>query len=76
MSNKKRSRKGIESLDKRIEEHNKKLQNATGEENLDLAGYYEKEIEHLRDAKKRLEHRVEPKLKRKRPGRKLYKVGK
>ena len=76
MSNKKRSRKGIESLDKRIEEHNKKLQNATDEDNLDLAGYYEKEIEHLRDAKKRLERRVEPKLKRKRLGRKLYKVGK
>ena len=65
MSNKKRSRKGIESLGKRIEDHNKKLQNATDEDNLDLAGYYEKEIEHLRDAKKRLERRVEPKLKRK-----------
>ena len=66
MSNKKRSRKGIESLNKRIEEHNKKLHNAADEDNLDLAGYYEKEIEHLRHAKKRLEKRIEPKLKRKR----------
>jgi len=65
MSNKKRSRKGIESLKKRIEEHNEKLQTAEDNENIELSGYYRKEIDHLEHAKERLEKRIEPKLKRK-----------
>ncbi len=65
MSNKKHSRKGIESLGKRIEEHNKKLQDAMHEDKLELAEYYEKEISHLGRAKKNLEKRIKPKLKRK-----------
>lgn len=65
MSNKKRSRKGIESLKGHIEEHNIKLEDARRKEDLGLAAYYEKEIEHLEQAKRNLEKRIEPKLKRK-----------
>lgn len=65
MSNKKRSRKGIESLRRQVDEHNIKLLNARNEDNLELAGYYEKEINHLEQAKKNLEKRIKPKLKRK-----------
>ena len=65
MSNKKRSRKGIESLKERIEEHNIKLESARRREDFGLLSYYEKEIEHLEEAKRNLEKRIEPKRKRK-----------
>ena len=65
MSNKKRSKKGIESLEKQIKLHQKKLKQAKEKENIGLADYYEKEIEHFEQAKEKLFHRIIPKLKRK-----------
>lgn len=46
---KKRLKKGIESLEKQILLHDEKLKKAEADDNLELAGYYKKEIE----AKKR-----------------------
>ncbi len=46
---KKRLMKGIESLEKQIQLHEEKLSRAEEEDNIELAGYYRKEIE----AKKR-----------------------
>ena len=46
---KKRLQKGIESLEKQIRLHEEKLRSAEEEDNIELAGYYKKEI----DAKKR-----------------------
>ena len=46
---KKRLMKGIESLEKQIQLHEEKLSKAEEEDNIELAGYYRKEIE----AKKR-----------------------
>ena len=65
MSNKKSSRKGIESLRERIKEHQDKLRKAKEDENIGLESYYEKEIANLEKTKKKLEKRVVPKLKRK-----------
>ncbi|HLD85168.1 MAG TPA: hypothetical protein VI968_01285 [archaeon] len=66
MSNKKRSKKGIESLDKQIKIHREKLEQAREKENISLVSYYEKEIEHFEQAKENLARRIMPKLKRKR----------
>ncbi|MBI2101069.1 hypothetical protein HYT53_00490 [Candidatus Woesearchaeota archaeon] len=41
---KKRLQKGIESLDKQIMLHEEKLKRAEKEENVELAGYYRKEV--------------------------------
>ena len=49
VNRKKRLKKGIESLDKQIKLHEEKLKKAEEDDNLELAGYYRKEIE----AKKR-----------------------
>ncbi len=65
MSNKKRSKKGIESLEKQIKLHEEKLKQAKEKENIGLANYYEKEIEHFEQAKENLTRRIMPKLKRK-----------
>ena len=65
MSNKKRSRKSIASLEKQIKIHNEKLKQAQEKENLGLVSYYEKEIQHFEQAKENLVHRIMPKLKRK-----------
>ena len=46
---KKRLMKGIESLEKQIQLHEEKLRKAEEEDNIELTGYYKKEIE----AKKR-----------------------
>ena len=46
---KKRLMKGIEALEKQIQLHEEKLSKAEEEDNIELAGYYRKEIE----AKKR-----------------------
>ena len=46
---KKRLLKGIEALEKQIQLHEEKLSKAEEEDNIELAGYYRKEIE----AKKR-----------------------
>lgn len=42
---KKRLQKGIESLEKQIKLHEEKLKKAEEEDNIELAGYYKKEIE-------------------------------
>ena len=42
---KKRLQKGIESLEKQIRLHEEKLRSAEEEDNIELAGYYKKEIE-------------------------------
>ncbi len=65
MSNKKRSKKGIESLEKQISLHKEKLRQAKEKENIGLTNYYEKEIEHFEQAKEKLSRRIMPKLKRK-----------
>ncbi len=41
---KKRLQKGIESLEKQIKLHEKKLRKAEEEDNIELADYYKKEI--------------------------------
>lgn len=65
MSGKKRSKKGIESLEKQIKIHREKLKQAKEKGDIGLANYYEKEIDHFERAKERLMRRVMPKLKRK-----------
>jgi hypothetical protein len=52
---KKRLAKGIESLQEQIEFHLKKKKTAKEEGNLDLVGYYEKEIRAKEETKKRKE---------------------
>jgi len=61
MSSKKRSKKGIESLEKQIKIHQKKLKKAQEKGDIGLANYYEKEIEHFERAKEKLMKRVMPK---------------
>lgn len=41
---KKRLQKGIESLEKQIKLHEEKLRKAEEDDNIELAGYYKKEI--------------------------------
>ncbi len=65
MSGKKRSKKGIESLENQIGLHREKLKSARENGNLGLTNYYEKELEHFENAKEKLMRRVMPKLKRK-----------
>lgn len=52
---KKRLEKGIDSIGKQIEIHEKKMSNALEEGNLDLGKYYKKEIEALKKVKERKE---------------------
>ncbi|MBI2558552.1 hypothetical protein HYW20_04470 [Candidatus Woesearchaeota archaeon] len=49
VNRKKRLKRGIESLEKQIGLHEEKLKKAFEEDNIELAGYYKKEI----DAKKK-----------------------
>lgn len=65
MSGKKRSKKGIESLEKQIELHKEKLRQAEKEGNVGLVEYYEKEIQNFEQVKEKLKRRIKPKLKRK-----------
>ena len=44
VNRKKRLQKGIESLEKQIKLHEEKLRKAEEEDNLELTGYYKKEI--------------------------------
>ena len=62
---KKRYKKGIESLKKEISIHRgKKLQKALEEGNLELAGYYEKEIKRLQEQLMEKEEKLLPRNKR------------
>ncbi|PIN90321.1 hypothetical protein COU57_03780 [Candidatus Pacearchaeota archaeon CG10_big_fil_rev_8_21_14_0_10_32_14] len=47
MNRKKRTKKGIESIEKELEIHRKKLKNAIDGGNEELTGYYIKDIERL-----------------------------
>ena len=49
MKRKKRAKKSIESLQKTIEEHKLKKENAEKEENKERVKYYDKEIENLKN---------------------------
>ena len=62
---KKKYRKGIESIEKQIDIHkNIKLQKAKEEGNIELAGYYEKEIKRLEEQLKEKELKLLPRGKR------------
>ncbi len=52
---KKRLEKGIESLQKQISLHEEKLKRAEDEGKIELAGYYEKEIEAKKKDKEKKE---------------------
>lgn len=51
----KRLKKGISSIEEQIKIHEEKMKEANADENLDLEGYYKKEIEGLKKAKDRKE---------------------
>ena len=51
MNRKKRAKKGIKSLEKQIEIHEKKLEKAEKEGNYELSSYYKKEIKGLKKIK-------------------------
>ena len=62
---KKKYKKGIESIKKEIGIHkNIKLEKALEEGNLELAGYYKKEIERLEEQLKEKEEKLLPRSKR------------
>ena len=62
---KKKYKKGIESLKKEINFHrNVKLQKALKEDNIELAGYYEKEIKRLEEQLAEKEEKLLPRSKR------------
>ena len=62
---KKKYKKGIESIEKQIDIHkNIKLQKALEEDNIELAGYYEKEIKRLEEQLKEKETKLLPRSKR------------
>lgn len=65
MSSKRRSKKGIESLEGQIELHREKLKNAQEKGNLGLTNYYEKEIEHFERAREKLARHILPKKRKK-----------
>jgi exonuclease VII small subunit len=57
---KKRLEKGIASLNAQIKIHEEKIVKAIEEGNMDLEGYYRKEIESLKKAKERKEDKISP----------------
>lgn len=62
---KKKYRKGIESIEKQIDIHkNIKLNKAIKEGNIELAGYYEKEIKRLEEQLKEKEVKLLPRSRR------------
>ena len=65
MSNKKRTKKGIESLDKQIAIHLEKIRIAEEQGNEGLVRYHEREIENFGRQKEKKKKRIMPKLKRK-----------
>ena len=62
---KKKYKKGIESLKKEIDMHRDvKLQKALEDDNVELAGYYEKEIRRLQEQLVEKEEKLLPRSKR------------
>jgi hypothetical protein len=58
MSNKKKIKKGISSLDKQIKIHEKKRRVAEEEGEIELEDYYNREIASLKKAKEKKEKRI------------------
>ena len=62
---KKKFKKGIESIQKQIDIHkNVKLEKALNEDNIELAGYYEKEIKRLEEQLFEKQKKLLPRTKR------------
>ena len=62
---KKKYKKGVESIEKQIDIHkNIKLEKALEEGNVELAGYYEKEIKRLEEQLREKETKLLPRSKR------------
>ena len=59
MKRKKRLEKGIESIKEEIAAHEEKREKAREEGNMELAGYYDKELSGLKKTKKRKENQLE-----------------
>ncbi len=59
MKRKKRLEKGIQSIEEEIKIHEKKMEEAKEEGNLELADYYSKEIRGLKKTKNRKENQLE-----------------
>ena len=65
---KKKYKKGIESISKEIDIHRSiKLKKALEEDNMGLAGYYEKEIRRLEEQLKEKQEKLLPRSKRIKP---------
>ncbi|MBS3050958.1 MAG: hypothetical protein J4400_02315 [Candidatus Aenigmarchaeota archaeon] len=65
MSSKKRARKGIDSLNRRKEEHFAKIRKAQNGGKIELARYHEKEIENFEKAIEKRKRKMMPRQKRK-----------
>ena len=65
MSSKKRARKGIDSLNRRKEEHFAKIRKALSEGKVELAHYHQKEIENFEKAIEKRKRKMMPRQKRK-----------
>ena len=59
MKRKKRLEKGIESLQRQVEIHKKKLREALEEGNAELAKYYEKDLSRLESEEKKKREKLE-----------------
>ncbi|MBS3094964.1 hypothetical protein J4474_04820 [Candidatus Pacearchaeota archaeon] len=55
---KKRLKKGIDSLEEQIELHKEKLEKSKEDGNIELEGYYQKEINSLENVKRRKENQL------------------
>lgn len=59
MKRKKRLEKGIDSLEEQIELHKEKWEKSKEEGNIELEGYYQREINSLENVKKRKEKQLD-----------------
>lgn len=59
MKREKRLQKGIESIEEQIKLHEEKRKKAEEEGKIELAGYYSREIESLKETKQKKEKRLE-----------------
>ena len=59
MKRKKRLKKGVSSIEEQIELHEEKRVKALEEGNIERVAYYDKEIESLKESKKRKEEQLE-----------------
>ncbi len=59
MKREKRLRKGIESIEEQIKLHEEKREKAEEEGEIELAGYYSREIDSLKETKQKKEKQME-----------------